>query len=65
MLKNLHRHQSRRLAMDIDDDAYSALRAALLNESGSVPLHERFRALFTLKSLKNDRAITIISEGEW
>ncbi|KAG2125696.1 ARM repeat-containing protein [Suillus clintonianus] len=28
----------------------SALRAVLLNTSGTVPLHDRFRALFTLKS---------------
>lgn len=49
--------------MDISDDAYTALRASLLNESGKTPLHERFRALFTLKSLKNERAIEIISEG--
>ncbi|KAG2102192.1 ARM repeat-containing protein [Suillus discolor] len=41
----------------------SALRAALLNTSGTVPLHDRFRALFTLKSLKNDDAVKIISEG--
>ncbi|KAG1802486.1 armadillo-type protein [Suillus variegatus] len=41
----------------------SALRSALLNTSGTVPLHDRFRALFTLKSLKNDEAVTIISEG--
>lgn len=51
------------LTMDISDDAYNALRASLLNESGNTPLHERFRALFTLKSLKNERAIEIISEG--
>ncbi|THH06881.1 hypothetical protein EW145_g3773 [Phellinidium pouzarii] len=49
--------------MDVSDEAYSALKASLLNKSGKTPLHERFRALFTLKSLKNDRAIEIISEG--
>ena len=41
----------------------AALRAALLNTSGTVPLHDRFRALFTLKSLKNDEAVKIITEG--
>ncbi|KAG1872463.1 armadillo-type protein [Suillus subalutaceus] len=41
----------------------SALRSALLNTSGTVPLHDRFRALFTLKSFKNDEAVNIISEG--
>ncbi|PAV17435.1 deoxyhypusine hydroxylase [Pyrrhoderma noxium] len=49
--------------MFVSDETYSDLRSTLLNISGSVPLHERFRALFTLKSLKSDRAIEIISEG--
>jgi len=40
-----------------------ALEASLLNTSGNVALHNRFRALFTLKALKNDQAIRIISEG--
>lgn len=51
------------MTLDISEDSYSALRASLLNKSGTVPLHERFRALFTLKSLKTDQAIEIISEG--
>lgn len=41
----------------------AALESSLLNKSGDVPLHNRFRALFTLKSLKNKEAIRIISEG--
>lgn len=49
--------------MFVSEETYVKLRDTLLNTSGSVPLHERFRALFTLKSLKNDRAIEIISEG--
>ena len=40
-----------------------ALEATLLNTSGNVLLHNRFRALFTLKALKNERAIKIISKG--
>ncbi|TFY83859.1 hypothetical protein EWM64_g149 [Hericium alpestre] len=39
------------------------LEAVLLNVSGKVPLHNRFRALFTLKALKNDEAIRVISKG--
>jgi deoxyhypusine monooxygenase len=39
------------------------LEATLLNTSGNVPLHSRFRALFTLKALKNEWAIRIISDG--
>lgn len=41
----------------------SALRAVLLNTNGTAALHDRYRALFTLKSLKNDEAVKIISEG--
>ncbi|KLO08555.1 deoxyhypusine hydroxylase [Schizopora paradoxa] len=48
---------------EISDEQYGNLEGLLLNKSGSTPLHERFRALFTLKSLKTDRAIQIISEG--
>ncbi|KAF9221655.1 ARM repeat-containing protein [Gyrodon lividus] len=40
-----------------------ALEDALLNATGKVPLHDRFRALFALKSLKNDDAVKIISKG--
>ncbi|TFY67266.1 hypothetical protein EVG20_g4002 [Dentipellis fragilis] len=39
------------------------LESVLLNHSGKVPLHNRFRALFTLKALKNEDAIRIISKG--
>ncbi|KAA1469917.1 deoxyhypusine hydroxylase [Dentipellis sp. KUC8613] len=39
------------------------LESVLLNRSGKVPLHNRFRALFTLKALKNEDAIRIISKG--
>ncbi|KAG6837193.1 deoxyhypusine hydroxylase [Arthromyces matolae] len=40
-----------------------ALEDSLLNKSGNVPLHTRFRVLFTLKSLKNEDAVRIISAG--
>jgi hypothetical protein len=40
-----------------------SLEATLLNTSGAVPLHARFRALFTLKALKSPDAIRIISKG--
>lgn len=40
-----------------------ALEDCLLNVSGKVPLHVRFRALFTLKGLKSDEAVEIISKG--
>ncbi|ORY26316.1 putative Deoxyhypusine hydroxylase [Naematelia encephala] len=41
----------------------SALRATLLNTSGSTPLHERFRALFMLKAVGGPEVLEIISEG--
>ena len=44
-------------------ETLTALEAALLNTSGKVPLHNRFRSLFTLKALKSDEAVTIISKG--
>jgi hypothetical protein len=44
---------------------YNALESTLLNASGEVPLAQRFRALFTLKSLasKDDQAIRVICKG--
>ncbi|EAU85962.1 deoxyhypusine hydroxylase [Coprinopsis cinerea okayama7 len=44
-------------------DELKALEECLLNTSGKVPLHVRFRALFTLKGLDNDEAVDIISKG--
>jgi deoxyhypusine monooxygenase len=41
----------------------NTLEDCLLNKSGDVPLHNRFRALFTLKALKSEEAIDIISRG--
>ncbi|KAG6814242.1 deoxyhypusine hydroxylase [Tricholoma furcatifolium] len=40
-----------------------ALEDSLLNRSGNFPLHTRFRSLFTLKSLKNEDSVRIISAG--
>ncbi|QRV92331.1 deoxyhypusine monooxygenase [Ceratobasidium sp. AG-Ba] len=44
-------------------ETYEKLRASLLNTSGNVPLHARFRSLFTLKSLPGQQSIDIISKG--
>lgn len=49
--------------VEISSSELQALEDSLLNKSGTVPLHNRFRALFTLKALKNEEAIQIISEG--
>ncbi|EIN12414.1 Deoxyhypusine hydroxylase [Punctularia strigosozonata HHB-11173 SS5] len=51
------------MASDISLSTLEALEATLLNRSGNVPLHNRFRALFTLKSLKTDQAVEIIGKG--
>lgn len=51
------------MVADVSSSELIALENSLLNKSGNVPLHNRFRALFTLKALRNDEAIRIISEG--
>ncbi|KAF7985585.1 hypothetical protein HWV62_3873 [Athelia sp. TMB] len=48
---------------DVSTSELAALESSLLNKAGNVPLHNRFRALFTLKALKSPEAIRIISEG--
>ena len=49
--------------VQVDGTRLTALEETLLNIPGNVPLHNRFRALFTLKSLKSEEAIRIISKG--
>lgn len=44
-----------------DEDIYSGLDRQL--NSPEVPLAQRFRALFTLKSLGGERAIQVIAKG--
>jgi len=45
-------------------ETYKALEADLCNFSGKVPLHERFRALFTLKALADNASVDIIGKGK-
>ncbi|KAJ6475087.1 armadillo-type protein [Mycena vitilis] len=47
----------------ITDSELKVLEDSLLNKSGNVLLHARFRALFTLKSLKTEEAVRVISAG--
>ncbi|RPD52377.1 ARM repeat-containing protein [Lentinus tigrinus ALCF2SS1-6] len=47
----------------INSSTLTVLEAPLLNASGQVPLHNRFRPLFTLTLLQNDDALKIISKG--
>lgn len=42
---------------------YEEMENMLCNTSGSVPLSERFRILFTLKNIPNDRSVEIIGKG--
>ncbi|KAI9510585.1 deoxyhypusine hydroxylase [Russula earlei] len=51
------------MTLNVSQAELSSLEALLLNISGNVPLHNRFRALFTLKALKSDEAVRIISKG--
>lgn len=44
-------------------ETYQNLEADLCNHSGKVPLHERFRALFTLKALADNESVDIIGRG--
>ncbi|GMK55200.1 hypothetical protein CspeluHIS016_0202560 [Cutaneotrichosporon spelunceum] len=51
------------MSVSVTPEQLAALRATLLNTSGSTPLHERFRALFMLKAVGGDAVIAIIAEG--
>ncbi|KAG0280073.1 hypothetical protein BGZ95_011374 [Linnemannia exigua] len=44
-------------------DTYKALEADLCNTSGKTPLHERFRALFTLKALADNESVDIVGRA--
>ncbi|KAJ3054987.1 deoxyhypusine hydroxylase [Rhizophlyctis rosea] len=46
-----------------DPQTYARLEAELCNTDGTVPLHKRFRALFTLKSLADAPAVDIIDKA--
>lgn len=47
----------------VSDETIKSLSDSLLNLSGSTPLHSRFRALFTLKSIADARAVHVIAQG--
>ncbi|KAF4617701.1 hypothetical protein D9613_005813 [Agrocybe pediades] len=51
------------MAVVISPTELQALEDCLLNKNGDVALHTRFRALFTLKSLKSEEAVQIIAKG--
>ena len=49
--------------MEVTPAALAKLEDCLLNTSGDHPLHNRFRALFTLKAVGGEKAIDIVSRG--
>lgn len=51
--------------MDVSPDALLKLEECLLNTSGDHPLHNRFRALFTIKAVGGEKAIDIVSKGQF
>lgn len=53
------------IGLQVDDAALKALEARLLNVDGLTPLHDRFRALFTLKAVGGPRAVDVIGKGSF
>ena len=51
--------------MAATEETVCVLERQLLNATGDIPLHNRFRALFTLKSLKSEAAIAAIAKGQF
>ncbi|KAJ1649749.1 deoxyhypusine hydroxylase [Dispira simplex] len=49
--------------LPVEPNTYEALENLFLNTNGKVTLAERFRALFSLKALKDDRSVSIIAKG--
>ncbi|CAG8438756.1 3557_t:CDS:2 [Funneliformis caledonium] len=43
--------------------AYENLEAILTNKDGQVPLHKRFRAIFTLKNLADEKSVDILAKA--
>ena len=51
------------MSVTVSPEQMAILKATLLNTSGQVQLHERFRALFMLKAVGGKEVIDIVSEG--
>ena len=50
--------------LDLSKVDYTYLEASLCNTSGNVSLAERFRSLFTLKNIADEKSIDIIAKGK-
>lgn len=51
------------MVVEVSQSDLKILEDSLLNTSGNVVLHDRFRALFTLKALKSEEAVQVIAKG--
>ena len=52
------------MSIQVSPDQLQKLSDCLLNVQGDTPLHERFRALFTLKAVGGDEVVEIVAKGE-
>ncbi|KAJ9102839.1 hypothetical protein QFC19_004567 [Naganishia cerealis] len=51
------------MSVAVSPEQFKALADCLLDSSGKTPLHERFRALFTLKAVASEQAVEVIASG--
>ena len=51
------------LSKEAKEQAYSTLSRILWNRTGGYALHERIRALFALKNIADDEAVSIVCQG--
>lgn len=52
------------MSISVSSEQFKSLSDCLLDNSGKTPLHERFRALFTLKAVASEQAVEVIASGE-
>jgi deoxyhypusine monooxygenase len=52
------------MSIQVSPDQLQKLSDCLLNVKGDTPLHERFRALFTLKAVGGDEVVEIVAKGK-
>jgi deoxyhypusine monooxygenase len=53
------------MSVQVSPEQLQKLSDCLLNTAGNTPLHERFRALFTLKAVGGDEVVEIVAKGEY
>ncbi|CAG8487310.1 6479_t:CDS:2, partial [Acaulospora colombiana] len=50
-------------SFNTDPSTYDHLEDIITNKDGQVPLHKRFRAIFTLKNIANEKSIDILAKA--